>query len=385
MREGKGIALLANAIAGRRARTLGVALVLAGGVAAFATASVKPKKPSAAGVINACVNKRTGVTRISARCRKNEKKVRWNAKGAAGLAGPIGAKGDQGAPGPQGAKGNTGDKGATGTSGPRGATGETGATGAKGETGAAGQDGASGADGSRGATGATGAQGLQGPAGQNGQDGRDGLDAIVHYDVLYALVFGPLFSDVTLWFTDNADLFRGPQGPKGNRGDQGNAGHDGIAGPPGSAGPPGLDGANGPQGPKGDKGDQGNPGHDGTAGPPGSQGPPGLTGANGPQGPKGDQGPQGPKGDPGTAGAGRKNGPTNSMVNGAPNTVVSSSATCDAGKSLLGGGFEVTGDVTKAIVTASMPSKTLANTWTVTVVAISSNADIDVTAYAICA
>jgi hypothetical protein len=110
-----------------------------------------------------------------------------------------------------------------------------------------------------------------------------------------------------------------------------------------------------------------------------------LTGAAGPKGDKGDPGPQGPKGDPGTVGAGRKDGATAAMSNGQPNTFVTSNATCDAGKTLLGGGFEVTGDVTKAIVTTSMPSKALANTWTATAVAISANANIGVTAYAICA
>jgi hypothetical protein len=61
-----------------------------------------------------------------------------------------------------------------------------------------------------------------------------------------------------------------------------------------------------------------------------------------------------------------------------------SNASCDPGKTLLGGGFELTGDVAKAILTASMPSKTLANTWTARAVAISSDANITITAYAIC-
>jgi hypothetical protein len=64
---------------------------------------------------------------------------------------------------------------------------------------------------------------------------------------------------------------------------------------------------------------------------------------------------------------------------------VTSNASCDAGKTLLGGGFEVTGDLHKAIVAASMPSKTMANTWTATVVAISQNANVSIIAYAICA
>jgi hypothetical protein len=144
-------------------------------------------------------------------------------------------------------------------------------------------------------------------------------------------------------------------------------GDRGAQGPQGAQGPAGADGHDGAQGPKGDRGDKGDKGDPGA------------------QGPKGDDGPQGPKGDQGTVGAGRKVGQTAQLTNGQPNTVASSAVTCDTGKSLLGGGFQVTGDVAKAIVTASMPSPTLANTWVATAVAISSNADIAITAYAICA
>ena len=117
----------------------------------------------------------------------------------------------------------------------------------------------------------------------------------------------------------------------------------------------------------------------------GPQGPVGPTGATGSPGPKGDPGAQGPKADPEAIGAARKDGVSAELANGQPNTAVSSNASCGAGKTLLGGGFQVTGDVKKAIVTASMPSTTLANTWTAAAVAISSNADITITAYAICA
>jgi hypothetical protein len=114
----------------------------------------------------------------------------------------------------------------------------------------------------------------------------------------------------------------------------------------------------------------------------GRQGPRGRKGA---RGATGAQGPQGAKGDAGTANAVTTQGAPGKLVDGPANTVVTSTATCDPGTHLLGGGFDVSGDVTKAIVTTSMPSKTLANTWTATVMAHSSNADVGITAYAICA
>jgi hypothetical protein len=311
--------------------------------AAFATGAIRPAQHTSRNLVRACANKRTGALRIAARCKRNEHRVVWNIRG---LQGPQGA---QGVAGP------------AGTVGPNGAQGPKGDAGSKGEQGPAGPAGA---------------------AGANGTDGRDGADAVVDYGVLYDLVFAPLLSDTTSWFADNASLFRGPQGEAGANG------QDGAQGP---------QGAPGPQGPKGD---QGNPGHDGIPGPPGAEGPPGLVGPPGAPGPKGDPGPQGPKGDkgdqgaqgpkgdqgpPGTANAHHKGGSAASIVNGPPNTKVTSTATCDPGQVLLGGGFEVSGDLAKAIVTASMPSTEIANTWTATVVAISQNANVSITAYAICA
>ena len=337
---------------GRRGPALVVAALVACVTAAFATGAITPAKHASRNLIRACANKRTGALRIAARCKRNERRVVWNVRG---LQGALGPKGSQGPQGLQGAAGPRGPAGATGAQGPVGAA---------------------------------------GAAGANGKNGRDGADAVVDYGVLYDLVYAPLFSDTTAWFTDNAPLFRGPQGEPGAHG------KDGAQGPPGEPGAPGHDGIPGPpgaQGPPGLNGEPGAPGHDGVPGPPGAQGPPGLVGPPGPpgpkgdpgqQGPKGDQGPQGPKGDqgpPGTANATHKGGTTASIVNGPPNTKVTSNATCDPGQVLLGGGFEVTGDVAKAIVTASMPSSQIANTWTATVVAISQNANINITAYAVCA
>jgi hypothetical protein len=148
------------------------------------------------------------------------------------------------------------------------------------------------------------------------------------------------------------------------RGRHGAGGSDGARGTDGAAGAVGVAGPVGPAGPAGARGPQGE---------------------QGPQGPQGAEGPQGPKGDPGTANAVVKQGTPGRVVNGTTNTVVTSTATCDPGTHLLGGGFDITGNVAKAIATTSMPSKTQANTWVATVSAISAKADVGVTAYAICA
>ena len=58
--------------------------------------------------IKACVSKKTGVVRISSKCKKGEKKVVWNTRGNAG------AKGAPGASGEPGAKGEKGDQGPMG-------------------------------------------------------------------------------------------------------------------------------------------------------------------------------------------------------------------------------------------------------------------------------
>jgi hypothetical protein len=111
----------------------------------------------------------------------------------------------------------------------------------------------------------------------------------------------------------------------------------------------------------------------------------GRQGLRGPRGVAGATGAPGPKGEPGTVGAVHVTGTSRTVADGAANTTVASSAACPAGKTLLGGGFNVGGEVAKAIVTASMPSSSEANTWTASAVAISANADIAITAYAVCA
>ncbi len=90
---------------------IGCVLVLAGltaGPAAAATGSA----------ITACVNRKSGVTRIvkpQAKCRKSEQKLSWN------TVGPPGTPGARGKNGPAGANGKNGTNGTNGTNGVNGA------------------------------------------------------------------------------------------------------------------------------------------------------------------------------------------------------------------------------------------------------------------------
>ncbi len=74
-----------------------IATVAAGGGFAFAASS--------AGTLHACANKKTGALRLASKCKKSEKKVSWNVRGARGVAGPAGAAGLAGATGSAGATG----------------------------------------------------------------------------------------------------------------------------------------------------------------------------------------------------------------------------------------------------------------------------------------
>ena len=152
----------------------------------------------------ACVNPFSGAMRFLAgsnSCGTYEYMISWNAEGQPGPAGPAGPPGEQGEPGLQGPPGEDGDDGSQGPPGPQG------------EPGPAGEQGEQGAQGSPGDPGPTGPVGPVGPPGQPGADGA--------------------------------------QGPPGPRGD------DGETGPPGPAGPAGEDGAPGPPGPAGAQGDPG--------------------------------------------------------------------------------------------------------------------------------
>ncbi len=85
--------------------------------------------------INACKTKVLGYVRVvsaSAKCRKNESALSWNA---------VGPKGDTGAAGPAGPAGAVGPAGAAGPAGPTGPAGPAGAKGADGAPGPAGPQG----------------------------------------------------------------------------------------------------------------------------------------------------------------------------------------------------------------------------------------------------
>ena len=110
----------------RRVLLAALPLVLVTGVA-LAAQPGGPKVSSA--VIHACVKKSTGLVRIvaaSAKCRRGESSVAWNAQGAHGAAGAAGAAGPQGPAGPAGAAGAKGDAGAAGAAGPQGPAGPAG-------------------------------------------------------------------------------------------------------------------------------------------------------------------------------------------------------------------------------------------------------------------
>ena len=73
--------------------------------------------------IKGCTAKNTGILRIitgSAKCKKNEKAISWNATGPQGPAGPAGATGPAGANGTNGTNGTNGAPGGVGPTGPAG-------------------------------------------------------------------------------------------------------------------------------------------------------------------------------------------------------------------------------------------------------------------------
>ena len=74
-----------------------------------------PIGAQAATSYKACANKKTGEMRLvlkGKKCKKGEKKLKWNSKGPTGAPGPQGLPGQQGPQGPQGAAGVTGPPGA---------------------------------------------------------------------------------------------------------------------------------------------------------------------------------------------------------------------------------------------------------------------------------
>lgn len=177
---------------------------------------------------------------------------------------------------------------------------------------------------------------------------------------------------------------RGPLGPEGPAGEQGATGSQGSIGP---QGPSGSAGPQGPAGPQGLAGPQGPPGNDGATGPVGAtgpQGPAGNDGATGPAGATGATGPAGPSGSQLITGT-----PVTSVVNAARNTLTTATATCPAGKALLGGGGTVTTTAAqkeRVVLVSSYPSST--TVWTaigvVAIAALGAGQTMTVTAYALC-
>ena len=113
----------------RRVLLAAVPLVLVTGVA---LAAQPGGRRASSAVIHACVNKKTGLVRIVAACRRGESAMTWNAQGARGPSGVPGAAGPQGPAGlagAAGAKGDTGPQGAAGSPGPAGPQGPAGPAG----------------------------------------------------------------------------------------------------------------------------------------------------------------------------------------------------------------------------------------------------------------
>jgi Collagen triple helix repeat (20 copies) len=138
----------------------------------------------------------------------------------------------------------------------------------------------------------------------------------------------------------------GKQGPPGATGSAGPPGATGSAGPPGatgSAGPPGATGSAGPPGPTGSEGSPGKDGQSVTEAPADSTACPtggvALTAANGTTNVcSGATGATGPQGEPGTAGvAGYEVVVASAPLAGTRS--FSETASCPAGKKLVGGGF----------------------------------------------
>lgn len=100
------------------------------GLAAMLTTAFAMTAEANASVIYACVAKTSGAARIvskTAKCKKGEAKLSWNAEGPAGATGATGAGGATGAAGTAGKEGATGKEGAAGKEGIAGKNGANGA------------------------------------------------------------------------------------------------------------------------------------------------------------------------------------------------------------------------------------------------------------------
>jgi Collagen triple helix repeat (20 copies) len=162
--------------------------------------------------------------------------------------------------------------------------------------------------------------------------------------------------------SDERDLERAGR-PAGERGNShrrissiGKTGQTGATGAQGPQGPPGPQGQQGPQGATGQTGAQGQ------TGPQGPAGPTGATGPQGPAGPTGATGPQGPVGPAAATGYQQVVGTATATNSTSPETAT---ASCPAGKIVVGGGGVLTAGA-RAALTQSQPTST--TTWTVTAI-----------------
>lgn len=239
--------------------------------------------------------------------------------------------------------------------------------------------------------GPAGPSGSRGPAGPAGADGAavlsaagapltgDGHDGDLWWDTAARELYGPKKDGS--W--GSGVSLTGLQGPAGEPGPQGPIGMDGPVGPEGPTGPAGTEGPTGPQGPAGIEGPAGPQGPEGQIGPEGPEGPEGPTGAQGPQGvqglagedgatgpqgPAGPQGPEGPEGPAGQVATQVVDGPNTAVTAqfGDPGWPITSTASCPAGESVLGGGFRATGaDNGSEIYTSSSYPTAGGDGWTV--------------------
>jgi hypothetical protein len=130
----------------------------------------------------------------------------------------------------------------------------------------------------------------------------------------------------------------------------------------GATGPAGAPGAAGPQGAQGPAGPSGSPGagEQGLPGQPGERGLPGLQGAMGAPGAKGETGAPGAKGEQGSPGISEYQVVDGSFENSSQTGIneARASATCPAGKSVIGGGDSTAGDNADVYIVSSAPNGT---------------------------
>ena len=148
-----------------------------------------------------------------------------------------------------------------------------------------------------------------------------------------------------------------------------------------------MTGAKGVTGTKGVTGAKGVTGTTGSKGPTGAKGPTGTTGPKGVTGAKGATGAKGPTGATGAATPTLVNGTKTTTTNPAVGTPVSATATCPAGKVLVGGGGQVTTSLASGRVELqqSYPSSTTA--WTavgIVTTLLGAGQTISVQAFALC-